>query len=215
MPENQDPITIQPDNLEGAPPLERIEKDCKVVLIGDEGVGKTSLSLFFKNGQIPKGELPIITPNYQKDVGIEDKNTTIHIVVWDSACGADDKEIRMRSYPDTDVFVLCMSLQNEDSCNNLLLWAKEIFKFDIKANIIICGTHADKMNIHPDIISNITRNIAHNYYIETSSVSGNGVNELFKVAAEIKANPESHPIHLTDQVPPPKHKKDSQCCLLI
>ena len=108
-----------------------------------------------------------------------------------------------------------MNLKNAESCKNLIkTWSVEVFAHDKKANIVICGTQLDSMNIDPNQIQAITKNIPHNFYIETSSRSGVGIEELFKVIAEIKADPESHPIHTTEDAPTNKEKK-SECCLLI
>lgn len=168
-------------------PQEPTEYSCKVVLIGDNGVGKTSLALYFKNNEPPNGELPIITPNFQKDVNLQDKNAVVHIVIWDSACGDDDKEIRVKSYHDTDVFVMCMSLHNSDSMTNLIkVWAKELYTYDKKPNIVICGTHLDSMNIDPIQIQTITQNIPHNFYIETSARSGVGIENSSKLSQKLK-----------------------------
>lgn len=209
-------VAVPEGNQEGEnAPQEAKEYNCKVVLLGDVGVGKTSLALYWKNGKAPTGELPIITPNYQKDVVLAEKNTNVHIVVWDSACGEDDKEIRARSYANTDVFILCMSLKNAESCKNLIkIWSSEVFAHDKKANIVIVGTQLDSLNIDPNQIQAVTKNIPHNFYIDICSIDGHGIDDLFKIIAEIKADPESHPIHTTEDAPTNTEKK-SECCLLI
>ena len=184
--------------------------NCKVVLLGNEGVGKTSLACYYKNGKKPEGELPIISPNFQKDEEVDGQK--VHIIVWDQSCSKEDKEMRIKSYHDTSVFVLCMALDDMNSLKGLLsTWIKEVLAENKEPNIVIVGTKSDKKNIISD---SVLKNISHRAYCEVSSENGAGVDTLFHTIAEIMAKPDEHPSK-KDEVKKPTNQSKSECCLLI
>ena len=165
------------ENKENEP---KPDLNCKVVLLGDDGCGKTSLALFYKNGKKPTGELPIISPCFQKDEEVDGQK--VHVVIWDPACSENEKEMRIKSYHDTNIFLLCMALNDQKTCKNLIkVWAKEIFDYDEKANLVIVGTKSDSKVVQPQATDTVLRNVPHRAYCEVNSVNGAGIENLFHI----------------------------------
>jgi len=89
----------------------------KVVLVGNGGVGKTTLGIVYTSGETPQEYIPTVFNVEEQTKTIDGKEFSIS--VWDTAGQEDYDRLRPLSYPETDVFVLCYSVwhkKNPDSC---------------------------------------------------------------------------------------------------
>ena len=91
----------------------------KCVLVGCGAVGKTSLLITFTTGEFPGGYIPTVFDNYSHDIRIDNKSMEIDL--WDTAGAEDYPRLRPLSYPQTDVFMICMSVYDDPSCS---YWGK-------------------------------------------------------------------------------------------
>ena len=92
-------------------------KPIKMVVIGDGGVGKTSLIKCYINDTFPEEHVPTVLDCYRTEVSIDNKALTIHI--WDSAGQDDYSRLRPLGYADADVFLLCYAVSDRDSFKNI------------------------------------------------------------------------------------------------
>jgi GTPase SAR1 family protein len=100
-------------------------KPIKMVVIGDGGVGKSSLINCYINDQFPEVHVPKVLDCYRTEVQIDNKALTLHI--WDSlhirdSAGQDDyycSRLRRLGYADADVFLLCYAVSDRDSFKNI------------------------------------------------------------------------------------------------
>jgi len=58
-------------------------EEIKIVAIGDGTVGKTCLTLYYKDKKVPKVYIPTVVDNYSKE--IKHDNKTIQLSIWDTA----------------------------------------------------------------------------------------------------------------------------------
>lgn len=186
----------------------------KIVLLGDDGVGKTVLASTYKDGEVPKGDVPVIIPNFGKIEKVDNKQ--VQLVLWDSACNSEYDEIRRKSYPDTKIFLMCFSLNNPKSLAHLrTIWMKEIEKYTESAIVVLVGTKMDVRTMAEKDIDPIRRMIAPRLYLEVSSKTNNGVMELFQTIASGIIDPDSLlPIPSSEEVRK-NYYNQSQCCLLL
>jgi Ras-related C3 botulinum toxin substrate 1 len=81
----------------------------KCVLVGDTGVGKTSLLVKFTTNIFPSEYVcPEVFDNYTQSITVDGHPTAINLVDLD--CSEDGKGLRALSYPGTDVFIMCFSM---------------------------------------------------------------------------------------------------------
>ncbi|VDP40778.1 unnamed protein product [Schistosoma margrebowiei] len=84
----------------------------KLVIVGDGACGKTCLLIVFSKDQFPKVYVPTVFENYVADIEVE-------LALWDTAGQEDYDRLRPLSYPDTDVVLLCYSIDSPDSFENI------------------------------------------------------------------------------------------------
>lgn len=101
-------------------PIER-----KIVILGDGACGKTSLLNVFTRGYFPKVYEPTVFENYIHDIFVDNRHITLSL--WDTAGQEEFDRLRSLSYSDTDVIMLCFSLDSRDSLMNVQhKWVGEI-----------------------------------------------------------------------------------------
>ena len=92
-------------------------KPIKMVVIGDGGVGKTSLIKCYIHDSFPEEHVPTVLDCYRTEVQIDQRPLTLQI--WDSAGQDDYSRLRPLGYADADVFLLCYSVADRDSYKNV------------------------------------------------------------------------------------------------
>ena len=93
--------------------------DIKIVVVGDPGVGKTSLLVSYTTGNFPGANVPTVFDNYDANLLVDGR--PIHAGLWDTA-GQDDSDydrLRPLSYPQTDVFMFCYAVDNVQSLSSI------------------------------------------------------------------------------------------------
>jgi small GTP-binding protein len=118
----------------------------KVIILGDSGVGKTSLMNKYVSDKFSKQYKATIGADFlTKEIEIDDKAVTLQI--WDTAGQEDYDRLRPLSYPQTDVFLVCFSVISEPSFNNVKQkWIPEITHHAPGVPILLIGTKSDLRN---------------------------------------------------------------------
>lgn len=100
----------------------------KLVIVGDGGCGKTSLLMVYTKGSFPEEYVPTVFENYTAELTLDKRR--VQLALWDTAGQEDYDRLRPLSYPDTDVVVLCFSVDNPTSFENIEdKWAAEVTHF--------------------------------------------------------------------------------------
>lgn len=94
-------------------------KNVMCTIVGDVGVGKTSLLLSYQIGEKPTGEyISTVLDRYSKNVIHEDLE--VNLSLCDIGGDTDYKEIRLPAYLGTDIFLLCFAIDNRASFKQIL-----------------------------------------------------------------------------------------------
>ena len=88
----------------------------KLVIVGDGACGKTCLLIVFSKDEFPEVYVPTVFENYVADIEVDHKN--VELALWDTAGQEDYDRLRPLSYPDTDVILMCFSIDSPDSLEN-------------------------------------------------------------------------------------------------
>jgi small GTP-binding protein len=116
--------------------------NCKMVVVGDGAVGKTSLLITYTSNQFPRDYVPTVFDNYSANVRVKDE--VISLAFWDTAGQEDYDRLRPLSYPCTDVFLVTFSVAAPTSFANVKSkWVPEIKHHCPQALVVLCGLKID------------------------------------------------------------------------
>ncbi len=117
-------------------------KRLKVIVIGDSGVGKTSLIAAHLNGKFQNEDLPAYfdTQTLQSMEG----ETIVSLEVVDTPGEDEFQRMRVQMYQGAHVAVLCYSVTRPSTLVNISRkWAPEVHAYFPKIPIILVGTMSD------------------------------------------------------------------------
>ncbi|KAJ8360986.1 hypothetical protein SKAU_G00175110 [Synaphobranchus kaupii] len=168
----------------------------KLVIVGDGACGKTCLLIVFSKDQFPEVYVPTVFENYVADIEVDGKQ--VELALWDTAGQEDYDRLRPLSYPDTDVILMCFSIDSPDSLENIPeKWTPEVKHFCPNVPIILVGNKKDlrndehtrrelaKMKQEPVKLEegrDMANRITAFGYMECSAKTKDGVREVFEMA---------------------------------
>ncbi|XP_004083500.1 rho-related GTP-binding protein RhoB [Oryzias latipes] len=118
----------------------------KLVVVGDGACGKTCLLIVFSRDEFPEVYVPTVFETYVADIEV-DNNKQVQLALWDTAGQEDYDRLRPLSYPDTDVILMCFSVDSPDSLQNIPeKWVPEVKHFCPNVPIILVGNKKDLRN---------------------------------------------------------------------
>lgn len=176
------------------PPPAEIRR--KLVIVGDGACGKTCLLIVFSKGTFPEVYVPTVFENYVADVEVDGRK--VELALWDTAGQEDYDRLRPLSYPDSNVILICFSVDSPDSLDNVVeKWISEVLHFCQGVPIILVACKSDLRN-DPNTIEMlrqqqqqpvstsegqaIAQKIGAAEYLECSARTGQGVREVFEAA---------------------------------
>ena len=119
----------------------------KLVITGDDTCGKTSLyTVFAKNKDFEDIKyVPDVFEGYVADLEVDGKQ--FELALWDTVGREGYDRVRALSYPDTDVILMCFSINSPDSLKNIpKKWTPEVKQFCPNVPIILIGKKKDLRN---------------------------------------------------------------------
>lgn len=195
----------------------------KIILIGDSGVGKSSLMNQYINRTYEQNSFTTIGVEFlNKEIIVEGKRYSIQI--WDTGGQERFRSLRTPFYRGSDCCILVFAIDDPVSFSNLDMWRKEFFyysniteddsfPFIVLANKSDVGDAQRKINVG-EIESWCTKNNSMTFY-ETSAKQNKNVAEAFQYAIrQIMKSPSSqmHRGPTTNAINLANREKDDKCC---
>lgn len=178
------------------PPDERPDYHIKIVCVGDGGCGKTCLMLTYTYGSFPTTYIPTVFENYLTNVRSAD-NKLIELALWDTAGQEEYDRLRVLSYPEVNILLVCFSLDSPTSLDNVLeKWVPEINHFCPEVPFILVGLKSDLRKtdefnevmpgfISPEEGAAMAERIGANRYMECSARLSEGISNVFNTSISI------------------------------
>jgi len=156
----------------------------KITVIGDGGVGKTSLIKKYTQGSFQKQYIKTLGAQFSKyDEKIE--GNMVKLFFWDIAGQAEFSFMRPTFYKGSKAAIIVFSHGPEEgnSFNNIIQWHEDIKKYCGNIPIILFGNKIDLVNIEK-LDNNKAEKIVDQRkflgYYKTSAKTGTGVYEAFQ-----------------------------------
>ncbi|XP_018044903.1 PREDICTED: ras-related protein Rab-37 [Atta colombica] len=169
----------------------------KTILLGDSGVGKTSLLVQFDTGRFQLG-------NFAATVGIGFTNkvvtvddTPIKLQIWDTAGQERFRSVTHAYYRDAHALLLLYDVTNKTSYDNIRAWLSEIREHANEDVVIMLLGNKSDCGTERAVKREDGERLAQEYkvpFMETSAKTGLNVELAFlAVARELKARKSDNP----------------------
>ena len=193
---------------------------CKVVLLGEGRVGKTSLVLRFCKDSFSEAQPPTIQASYlDKQMTIGDKR--LSLAIWDTAGQERFRTITSSYYRGAHGIIVVYDVTDQESFNNVKVWLQEIDRYaNENVNKLLVGNKSD-LTSKKVVDTETAKAFADELgipFLETSAKSAANVEQSFMtMAAEIKKRMASQPVMSKQQTVKPGEGRavqaqKSNCC---
>ena len=150
----------------------------RCVLVGDEGVGKTSLLISYTRNRFPEFYVPTILDNLA--VNVEIRNKTYTLALFDTNYPNQSDQCLLYA----DVFLLCFTLNDLSSFQNVEKWHSIVKLKNSSAKVILVGMKSDLREDSENLVStkqgeNLAKTLGFTKYVECSAKTLNGVGSVF------------------------------------
>ena len=166
----------------------KLDISFKIIIIGDCGVGKSSLSLrATKNEFIESYKTTIAFEFYIFNIKID--NLNINLQIWDT-CGQEEYRSLISSfYKNSSLAIIVYAIDNITSFNNVDSWIKDLKQYsNPNIKIILIGNKNDlndKRQIEFEKGNQFAKDYNLDLFFETSAKSGLNVQNVLIDAAKI------------------------------
>ncbi|CAG5119480.1 unnamed protein product [Candidula unifasciata] len=194
----------------------------KVVLIGDGGVGKSSLMNRFVSNKFDTQPYHTIGVEFlNKDVTVDGQNYTLQI--WDTAGQERFRSLRTPFYRGADICLLTFAVNDRKSFDNLSSWKKEFLYYaDIHEGavfpFVILGNKVDMPGraVEEDLVRAWCDCNGNVPYFETSAKDSTNVELAFVSAVsrlrELEDQLDHRPLQVKTVKLNQSSSSDSSCC---
>ena len=119
--------------------------NCKIILVGDSGVGKTSIIARYLSKYSPNIVTTINTSFYSKLVIIDDYK--INFQIWDTVGQEKYRSLNSLFFKDANICILVYDITKEESFNNIKnYWYESVITNGSEG--IICGVAGNKSDLY-------------------------------------------------------------------
>ncbi|PAA68334.1 hypothetical protein BOX15_Mlig022592g1 [Macrostomum lignano] len=166
--------------------------EVKCVAVGDGEVGKTCLLMAYTTDTFPKEYLPTVFDEWSANVEVDGRSFRLRLC--DTAGQEAYDRLRPLSYPYTSVFLVCFSLVNSTSLDNVIdKWNPEVRHHAPQAPVILVGTKLDLRDSGDSMGKEVTRKRAKLVakeikavtYLECSALTRVGLKDVFDEAVRV------------------------------
>ena len=163
----------------------------KVVVVGDGGVGKSSLIIRLSDDTFMQDYVPTVFDN--STVGKMHQGRPVTVAFWDTAGQEDYDRLRPLSYPQTDVFLVCFSHVQTSSLDNVQSkWLEEIRHHTNNVPCLLVGCQNDQHDATDLSLAQI-RGLSQQWgmqgFLDTSALTRSGIDALWEKLLALATRP--------------------------
>ena len=160
----------------------------KVVILGDSGVGKTSIMLRYVNNRFDEGNLPTLGASFKSQViqlPSEGAGESVKLNLWDTAGQEKFKSLTKMYYQDAEAAIIVYDITFRESFDSAKRWLQDVRENASKQDILIaivgnkCDL-SDKAEVQLEEAHSFGRQARAEIIKETSAKDSKGIIELFQ-----------------------------------
>ena len=209
--------------------IEHEEIKYKLIVIGDENVGKTSIINRFKTNQFTGDYEPTVGLDFQSiPLLIDNQNVTL--LLYDTAGQEKFRSLIPLYTKDSNIILLIYDTTNPESFNNIEKWYESLSNVNKEEAIFVLVGNKIDLTEQRQIKEEEGKKYAddHNYmFQEVSALTGDGIQELFlnKLLSQIRSqllykgkfvvDQEEEKLKFNLQGNKEKVKKNKKCCCCV
>ena len=167
-----------------------IDYQFKIIIVGDPGVGKTSLILRYTNNAFRRNYVPTLGVMVSEKI-FQIENSVVQLTLWDIGGQQKFQTMRQAFYRGSDAVFLVFDLTKPESFNNIPKWFSDVQEQqknrDEELFGFIIGNKKDLIE-ERKIISDMASQMADQInlkFIETSALLGENVDRAFSTVAKL------------------------------
>ncbi|XP_033745452.1 ras-related protein Rab-37-like isoform X6 [Pecten maximus] len=191
---------------------------CKTILVGDSGVGKTSLLVQFDQGRFQQGSFSATVGIGFTNKVVDVDGTKVKLQIWDTAGQERFRSVTHAYYRDAHALLLLYDVTNKSSFDNIRAWLGEINEYAQEDVVIMLLGNKSDSTADRVIRTEDGEKLAREYgvaFMETSAKTGMNVDLAFMaVARDLKMKKTRKPtepkFNVADYVN--QEKKTGGCC---
>ena len=159
--------------------------DAKIVLLGDSGVGKSSIAVRYVNNTFSEAFEVTIGGGYLQQVVRLSDGTNLKLDIWDTGGQERFRSLLQLYYRDADAAIITYDVGVERSLESCEYWVNELRNTEEGCLLFLTGNKTDLPERKVDLkkaeafASKFNMN-----WIETSAKTGHNVNQLFDTVAQ-------------------------------
>ena len=185
-----------------------IGRSCKVVLVGNAGVGKSSIAMRYCKDMFNEFNDSTIGASFTAKSLIHD-DEVVRLEIWDTAGQEKYHSLASLYYRNAGAIIIVYDITSKDSYEKTKDWYTELNDDGLADNalIVLVGNKADlhEKRVIPSIVTDVFFKDV--YHVETSAKSDEGINSLFDhIVKNVKYKPVQTKITVTQTVKP------NTCC---
>ena len=161
--------------------------DCKITLVGDSGVGKSSIIGRFVTGIFIKDMSSTAGLNYSQKL-YEKDGKKVNLNLWDTAGQEKFRALGRNFYKDSYIIIIVFDITNRMSFINAKeVWYNEIKNYGEKYNFLsLVGNKSDKYEeeeVTDEEAISFAKEIDAKFFL-VSAHTGDGINKMFQSLAD-------------------------------
>ena len=154
----------------------------KIIIVGDQSVGKTNLINRYVKGEFSEDYMITIGMDFLTcNLELEDKIFKLRL--WDTAGSEKFRSVTRGYYSNTCYALIVYDITDDSSFNSVKQWIEDVQSFANKGtNLVLVGNKVD-LNNKRKISKEEGQNLATEYgmdFYESSALTGENINDIFE-----------------------------------
>lgn len=156
----------------------------KLVLLGDSGVGKTSIATQYISGKAPQSVKPTIGAAFvTKSIVVDGQ--PVELLIWDTAGQEVYRGLAPMYYRSALIAIVVFDITRTQSYDSVAYWINELkANADSRTIIVVCANKVD-LEDQRAVVEATAQEFAESHgalYAATSAATGSGIDRMFQMA---------------------------------